>query len=403
MFLRYSSSLTAGVGIALTLANPYALAGEFSWSGKIAAEARVFAEDGIYPGQEQNSNLSLAIEPDFYWQSDSGQNVVSFKPFYRVDQNDDERTHGDIRELGWEYYGDDWELRAGLRKVYWGVTEFQHLVDVINQNDGVEDIDGEDKLGQPMINLSLVRDWGIIDVFVLPGFRERTFPGEEGRLRASLPVDTDNAQYEDDDEEKHVDYAVRWSQTFGDFDVGVHGFTGTNRTPAFSVGQDGDDQVLLPFYEQMTQYGIDLQATIDSWLWKFEAISRDTKTENYAASQAGFEYSFYGVRGSNADLGVLLEYGWDERGEDANSIFQNDVSVGARLALNDVNSTELLAGVIYDLDFEGASFQVEASRRVGDFWKLSLDGRIFSSDDPRDLISAFEKDSHLQFTAEMYF
>ena len=47
-------------------------------------------------------------------------------------------------------------MRLGLRKVYWGVTESQHLVDVINQTEGVENLDGEDKLGQPMLNLALI-------------------------------------------------------------------------------------------------------------------------------------------------------------------------------------------------------------------------------------------------------
>ena len=62
-------------------------------------------------------------------------------------------AHGDIRELAYVHASDDWELRLGIRKEFWGVTEFQHLVDVINQTDGVEDFDGEDKLGQQMVNL----------------------------------------------------------------------------------------------------------------------------------------------------------------------------------------------------------------------------------------------------------
>jgi hypothetical protein len=33
-----------------------------------------------------------------------------------------------------------------------------HLVDIINQTDGVESIDGEDKLGQSMMAFSLFKD-----------------------------------------------------------------------------------------------------------------------------------------------------------------------------------------------------------------------------------------------------
>ena len=94
--------------------------------------------------------------------------------------HDGERTHFDVRELYWETFGETWDLRIGIARVFWGVVETQHLVDIINQTDTVENSDGEDKLGQPMINLSLVRDWGTVDLFVLPGFRERTFRGVSG-------------------------------------------------------------------------------------------------------------------------------------------------------------------------------------------------------------------------------
>jgi len=32
---------------------------------------------------------------------------------------------------------DDWELTTGVSKVYWGVMEAVHLVDIINQTDFV--------------------------------------------------------------------------------------------------------------------------------------------------------------------------------------------------------------------------------------------------------------------------
>jgi len=152
-----------------------------------------------------------------------------------VDENDNERTHGDIRELSWIHIGEDWELRTGLRKVFWGVTEFQHLVDVINQTDSVEDFDGEDKLGQQMINLSLVRDWGIVDLYLLPGFRERTTIGKNGRLRSGLVVNNNLASYESSAGENHIDTALRWSHTLGDFDLGA-GASNVTILPPRAIG-----------------------------------------------------------------------------------------------------------------------------------------------------------------------
>lgn len=77
--------------------------------------------------------------------------------------------------------------------------------------------------------------------------------------------------------------------------------------------------------------------------------------------------------------------------------------IGARLALNDPESTELLAGMSHDIDYDSQSVIIEASRRVGDDWKINLDGRFFSSDDPLDLSYSIKQDNHLQLTVERYF
>ena len=126
------------------------------WSGYVSGEYRGFFHDGT--PEQHNSYLSVATEPEYYHQWQGGNNSFNFKGFARIDQYDDERTHADIRELNWLGVGDKWELRVGIGKVFWGVTESQHLVDIINQTDAVENLDGEEKLGQPMIDLALIQD-----------------------------------------------------------------------------------------------------------------------------------------------------------------------------------------------------------------------------------------------------
>lgn len=375
----------------------------FEASGKVTGELRGYLDEGQFNGQDYRSGISATVEPEFFWEWNNGDDTFTFTPFYRVDQHDDKRTHGDIRELSWIHVGDDWELRTGIRKVFWGVTEFNHLVDVINQTDAVEDADGEDKLGQPMVNLSLVRDWGIVDLFLLPGFRERTFAGEEGRLRSGLVVDTDAARYTDDAGEHNLDTAVRWSQSYDLLDVGLYWFRGVNRDPRFEAATNGGNTVLVPVYDHINQIGFDGQATIDSWLWKMELLWRESDLEQYSAAQAGVEYTFYGIQDSDTDLGVLVEYGWDERGKDATSAFQNDLSLGARITLNDEASTEFLAGFGYDLDYDSQSLFMEASSRFGESMKISLDARFFNAGDKQDPIVNLEQDDLIQLTAEYYF
>jgi hypothetical protein len=384
---------------------------EFEASGNIAVEQRYFFQEALDPQQLSHSQTSISIEPELYWQWNDGNDSVIFTPFYRVDSHDAQRTHGDIRELAYVHASDDWELRVGIRKEFWGVTEFQHLTDVINQTDGVEDFDGEDKLGQQMINLSLVNHWGIVDVFLLPGFRERTYAGEEGRLRGPLVVDEDNVNYESSAGQQHLDVALRWAHSVGDFDLGASWFHGTNReaylSPSSLEPTSNQAVELQQYYAQMDQLGVDVQATLGDWLWKFEGIHRSTSLEDFWASQAGFEYSFVGVFESNIDLGLLMEHSWDSRGEvelgAQGSLLQNDLFVGARLAFNDMQSSELLMGFGSDLDHNAFSFIIEANRRFGDNFIATIDVRLLQSNDENDLLYTLSNDDHAQLSLAWYF
>ncbi len=380
---------------------------DFEASGKIAVEQRYFFHKSHYLEQFETGQTSLALDTEFYWSWNDGTDSLTFKPFYRLDNQDNNRQHMDIRELAYIYAAEDWEIRVGVRKEFWGVTEFQHLVDVINQTDGVEDFDGEDKLGQQMINLSVVNRWGIIDIFVLPGFRTRTFPSQQGRLRASAVVDKDNVKYESSSAQQHLDFAVRWAHSLGDFDFGSYWFHGTNREPMLMPAVKDDKLVLQQNYNQMDQLGLDVQATLGDWLWKFESIYRKTSSEDFVASQAGFEYSVIGVFDSSIDVGVLAEYAWDSRGEvdigELGSVFQNDIFLGARLAFNDMQSTELLIGGSTDLDHNASSFFIEGSRRFGDTFKASLDIRVIESKAVVDSSYHIRDDDHAQLSIGWYF
>ena len=137
------------------------------------------------------------------------------------------------------------------------------------------------------------KDWGLLEFFLLPYFRERTYPGIDGRLRTPLVIDTDNPLYESSAGEHHTDLALRWSHYFGDVDIGVSVFHGTGREPGLVPGANGE--ALAPYYHQVTQVGLDVQYTREAWLWKLEAIGRDGLDDRFFATVAGFEYTFYGL------------------------------------------------------------------------------------------------------------
>ncbi|MCP5078820.1 MAG: hypothetical protein GY951_12295 [Psychromonas sp.] len=369
--------------------------------GFMGAEVRYFYEQPLQ-SEQTDWQGSFVTQPEFYWDLDeSGENSLTFTPFLRVDSADEQRSHWDIRELKWLHLAEKWELEVGAAILFWGVTESQHLVDVINQTDSVEGISGDDKLGQPMIHFSWIDDWGVLESFILVGFRERSFAGENGRLRLPLLIDETNSQYESSQAEKHIDYALRYSQSFSDWDVGFSAFHGTNRDPNLSF--DSNKQQLTPYYMQMTQLSSDIQVTQNEWLWKLEWLYRNTKPESYHAIGAGFEYTLVGLFESDADLGLLTEYNWDQRQDDATTPYQNDLFVGARLVLNDEDSSELLIGIARDLNYMSYSGRLQASKRIGERYKLSLEAWVFNSNEAADPLYYYQHDDMVNLNLDYYF
>ncbi len=462
---------------------------DVNFDNTFALQSRFYDNYPVSPEQRRNELLTAYFQQEISYSWNNGKDSWVFTPYLSVTRFEDpihlehegfvpfvipipifnfgetrtaHRSYGDIREFLWTHVADSnrWETRMGIGKVFWGVTESQHLVDVINQDDLRSDVDGEDKLGQPMLNLTFVRDYGNFDFFVLPGFRERLFQRNEGRLNpvlvpnpyaplaagtnmATMVNQEDDALYESGAEELHTDFAFRWSHTMGIHDIAISYFEGTNRdpildpinNPVVADNQFTTVQYVTPYYEQMTQVGLEYQATFGGWLLKFEGVNRKSDspktpladdydddgvingsvtdfTEDYQAITTGFEYTFNSIFGSTSDLGVLMEYSWDSRDFEATTPNQNDLFVGFRYAKNSVADPTILIGVIQDLDFDSYIAVMESSRRVGEDSKIILEGMTAYADGNApnvikgigfDATTGVAKEDHVRLAWETYF
>jgi hypothetical protein len=404
---------------ALVLASLFAAhTAHAEWSGRIGFEASHFWNAPQNPAEQQHTYGSVFIEPKYNAEWDGGKQQFNFTGFARFDPQDSQRQHADIRELEYLRVGEFTELRVGIRKVFWGATEAQRLTDIINQSDIVDDVSGDTKLGQPMLNLAFINGFGSLDLYLLPGFRERTFPGEAGRPRFRFVIDNDRAVYEAGNDERHVDFAARFASGDHGLDFGLTYFYGTHRQPRYvPVPLGGGRAVIAPYYDLIHQVGLDATYAAGAWLWKFEGITRRQLDDWFQSVDVGFEYTYSGVFDSAADLGVLAEYLWDSRGVDASQLnltnpfaqrlppyaFQNDLFLGMRYALNDTQSTQVLAGITVDLEGRGYTYTVKAERRLGDDMKLNLEWRGFNNTPTGDVLDAFAQEDYLRLTLSWYF
>ena len=377
------------------------------FSGDLSLQGRWYPQSPAFPGQ-RSSTGGLVVEPTLYGEI-AQRTSFTLTPLYRYDSADSQRTHADLREAYLLTHGDwgesFWELRLGFDRVFWGVAELHNLVDIVNQVDLVEHPRDRPKLGQPMAHLTISGDWGIAESFLLPYHRKRTFPGRSGRHRSGRPV-AGNARYESGAEERHVDLAARYSNAVGRLDFGLSAFVGTSREPVFvadhSLGPSpAIDTPLIPYYEQIRQLGIDAQLTTDPWLYKMEAIHRSGsrnllgRDEDYHAFNFGLERTLYGLFGSRADLTSLAEWHYDGRGRRAASVWANDLYLSGVLALNDVQGTELVAGILGDLRHDARALNLELKRRLSNRWLMRMEASAILSADPRDTTWDARRDSFL--------
>ena len=327
-------------------------ANEIKMTGFVTAEFRNFVSNHQFDGQFNGTQSSLIVQPEFFW----------------------------------------------------GVVESNHLADIINQTDLVEDVDGKEKLGQPMINLVSQKDWGDLSFYVMPWFRERTFPSKEGRLRSESVI-ANKVAYESSSGEQHVDLSLRYSHYIGDWDFGMYYFKGTSREPRFLLNGSGTQ--LGAYYDQIDQIGTDIQLTNGAWLWKFEGIIRSQNDNQFGAVVGGFEYTLYQIFNSSSDLGILLEYMNDQRNNDPAKSppteFDDDVFLAARLAINDTNDSELLAGVIIDRKDSSKILSIEAKRRLNNNWKIEVEGRWFLNVENNASLYQLKNDNYLSLRLARYF
>ncbi len=391
----------------LIFLSPPSLALELS--GKGGGEILTFFQEAKSP--EQHSVYpSVFIEPELYYAIDDNREIKA-KLFYRYNANSPSQTRGDIRELMFYQYADDWEIHAGIGKVFWGTTESRHLVDVVNQIDLLESLDDEARLGQPMLQGKLIKAWGTLDIMLLAGFRPAEFGNADVRSQFLPPLANQSTRYQSKHKTNTLDMAARWNHSFDDLDLGLSYFSGTQRTPLFQFITEQNQPKLLPVYVQSQQIGLDAQIIVNDLLLKAELIHRDSHKLNAQnqftryqtnALVAGFEYTLVGIGDSVYDLGIIGEYLYDEW--ESITPFQKDWMTGLRWVFNDTQSTEILMGHIIDLDDQSQIWTLEASRRIGDNWKAELKGRWVSNvDSDNYFVKTYQQDDLISFKVSYYF
>ena len=398
--------LAACLALPACLAQPARAAGE-QFDVELGYQARAFMDDGVSTDDRWQQGLRLRLQAD--GGSADGQWQWHADLRARVDDMDARRSGADVREAYVRWIGDDAEVLLGARRVFWGVTEFAHLVDVLNQVDLVEDLDEEDRLGQPMLQLELPRGAWSLQAFVLPVLRERTFPGPDGRQHGGAPPRV-GARHAPSLREAPPSLAARVEWHGDGLDIGLAHFSGAGREPSFAPTPGGRPQ---PVYEHVEQTSLDASWLRGDLALKLEAYRRSGQGAPHIAAAAGLERTWVGLLG-RGDLGLVLEYLYDERDARAPpGRHEHDVALGLRYAANDRADTAVLLGVIHDVHADEHTLSLEASSRLAEGLSLAVEARVFGGHvrrstlnalgDPDNKTGFLDRDDYVQLELTTYF
>lgn len=356
-----------------TLLSSFLLADGLEYKGNIGVESSYIDHDIANKRDSQNA---LRLELELKQKIANGQMVLNAEAI--VDVKDKNRRYVDVNDLYYKHDFENSDLLIGRNTRFWGAMEFYNHTDAFNTKDWRDNpFDYDAKIGANNIaytqyfeNSELaviakvgqerqrVQDQKSVNNFMPPNYNDK-LETQKSKNRPTVYV-----KYTGSAEETQFDYAV--------------------------IYQNGYDEqrYLAPKGASLHQnaYLVDkvmAYATLVSGetIYKTELAytqSDDERVSDYAQYSLGVEHTLYGVWGKS-DLGLLAEYyKYDDKdstklgAKDFGNLFQDDVTLGFRLTVNDSADSDVLGGVSIDRDNQEKLIFVEYNTRLFEKYKLGL-------------------------------
>lgn len=334
----------------------------FSSTYDIAVTARHFFNDSNRIDDVSLYSFSKGVE----LKTDASGSVSEFKwrlsVYASFDDKDEDRRYADFREATLTYDWHELSFTAGFTRMFWGVSESINVVNVINQADIRDNINGKEKMGQQHFSVQYNGDASELQVVYMPVFREQVFG-----LRPSflLPI-SDRAKYEDG--HKEGGWAARFKQYGDQSEWAIGYFSGTRRIPNLVISSA--TQTVTMFHPQTTNILFDGIYLGDTFSPKLELkLGRELGKHFYSAN-IGIEYPVYPDMWNLNELTFVAEYLKDSRGLEAETIGQDDLFVGAKGVVGTQSEFRLLFG--HDLETSSHYFELSGQYRFNDYARLTF-------------------------------
>lgn len=358
-----AAALMPAVFVCLAALNePVAAGTNVEQRGEATFEASWYPRSAAFDGQ-QNSFFHVEVQPELSVFDDTTEWIL--KP--RISGGTAGVGVADFREAHVASRIGEIDVLVGNTILFWGKVESYNPADVVNSRNYSRGLMRSEKLGAPIVQVSLPIGSGQLDLLAID-FVKNIYPSQSLREHVGTRIGK-QVSFSGGASKSDIGHAARLSTYYGDVDLGLSWFRGISIAPRLVPQSNG---ILQPDYSRINQLALDIQYMQGDTAFKGELIHRKGQYDrlgafkNYRAGVLGLEHSLYDFASSGGDLVLLTEYAFDSRNSLSHSGFQNDLTIGVRWLKNDINDTEALTLVTQDLDYKSQLLTVRMDRRIND-------------------------------------
>lgn len=344
------------------------IGGEFEYTGNIGFEAQYFSHE---IANKRDNSLALRMEAELKKEIGDDLFVVKLKGI--LDKDDNERRYFDFNDFYYQHNFEDSDVLIGRNTRFWGALEFYNLTDVFNTKDLLDDpFDYDSKLGSWNIAYTKYLENSEI-ALIVKLYEEKQQMQDRESVNNFLPLpyrDYLKTQHDRDRPSLFLKYSGSGEEIQLDYGVVYENGYDSQRYLSMDNGQLQQNAYIV---NKLLGYATYIHGDT---IYKTElayAISDDDKVSDYGEFGVGLEHTLYSFW-DKRDLGLLAEYyryeAKDDDKVDFNKFFADDLTLGFRLSMNDLSSSEVLGGLDIDLKTKEKIFFVEYDTRVWDKYKL---------------------------------
>ncbi len=345
----------------------------FEYKGNIGFESSYIDHNML---GKRDAQQALRAELELKQKTASGQMVLNAETI--VDKDDSSRRYVDVNDFYYKHEFENSDLLIGRNTRFWGAMEFYNHTDAFNTKDWRDNpFDFDAKIGANNIAYTQYFENSEL-AFIARVGQEKQRVQEQESVYNFLPANYDDGLKTQEGKNRptiYVKYTGSAEETQFDYAVIYQNGYDEQRYFTPSLGKLYQNAYLV---DKVMAYATLVKGET---IYKTELAytkSDDERVSDYAQYSLGVEHTLYGVWGKS-DLGLLAEYyKYDVKdnrkleAKDFVNFFQDDVTLGFRLSVNDASDSDVLGGISIDQDNQEKMIFVEYNTRLFEKYKLGL-------------------------------